>query len=78
MTRRDKAPPGWRDQNAEHPLEVEVEVAACPEFRVRLAICESDRPGMSRDDCERIARGVGESVGPLLVAALRARGITVL
>ena len=71
MTRYDKTPAGWKDQNAVEPLEVEAEIFRNGEFAVRIVVSGEDRPGLSRDDCERIAGDIATSVGPRIVAALK-------
>lgn len=71
MTRYDRSPTGWPDQNAVEPLEVEAEVFKNGEFAVRIVISGEDRPGLSRADCERVAGQVAESIGPRIVAALK-------
>ena len=73
--RHDKAVPGWPYQNANAPLEVEAEVFRNGEFALRIVVSGEDRPGMSRDDCQRIAGMVAERVGPMLVGLMRAHGL---
>lgn len=74
MTRYDVSPMGWKDQNAIAPLEVEAEIFRNGEFSLRIVTSAEDRPGESRDDCERRAAQVADFIGPALLAVLRARG----
>ena len=66
---------GWDLQNAHEEREVEVSVADCPEFDLRIVLRESDYPGESRDDLTTKALRLGAALAPALRAALRAEGI---
>ena len=74
MTRYDKSPMGWKDQNAIAPLEVEAEIFRNGEFSLRIVTSAEGRPGQTREDCERRAAQIAEFIGPHLLAVLRARG----
>lgn len=74
MTRYDVSPPGWKDQNAIAPLEVEAEIFRNGEFSLRIVTSAEDRPGQTRADCEERAAQIAASIGPELLAVLRARG----
>lgn len=73
MTRYDRSPTGWPDQNAVEPLEVEAEVFRNGSFAVRIVVSGEGRntASFSRDDADRDLRSIVETIGPRIVHALR-------